>query len=204
MFTRYHKLKDLLFGRYLWATNTVSCGLLLTAGDIIQQRIELFTNSSQTNDSIDVDRIGRMGTVGLVQGLPNHLWYTWLDRILPGRTLTTVGKKIVADQLICSPISSASFFVGAGMLEGCSVLEGWEEYKSKFLLVYLTDCIVWPPSQLINFLLVPAVYRVLYVNVFTVAWNVFLSYAKHFDRLKLNEKGDLYPTSHKRKEHLDK
>lgn len=80
-----------------------------------------------------------MGTVGLVQGLPNHLWYTWLDRILPGRTLTTVGKKIVADQLICSPISSASFFVGAGMLEGCSVLEGWEEYKSKFLLVYLVS-----------------------------------------------------------------
>lgn len=156
--------------------------------------------------------LGRMGTIGLIQGLPNHLWYTWLDRILPGRTLTTVGKKIVADQLICSPISSASFFVGAGMLEGCSVLEGWEEYKSKFVLVYLvsnhicdrprrqpyyssifiafsnyvkypssqTDCIVWPPSQLINFLLVPAVYRVLYVNVFTVAWNVFLSYAKHF------------------------
>lgn len=60
MFTRYYKLKDLLFGRYLWVTNTVSCGILLTAGDVIQQRIELFTNSSQTNDSIDVDRIGKL------------------------------------------------------------------------------------------------------------------------------------------------
>jgi protein Mpv17 len=83
-----------------------------------------------------------MGTVGLVQGLPNHIWYTWLDRFLPGKSLITVGKKIVADQVICSPISSASFFVGAGMLEGCSMSEGWEEYKSKFLLVYIvSNCI---------------------------------------------------------------
>jgi protein Mpv17 len=84
-----------------------------------------------------------MGTVGLVQGLPNHIWYTWLDRFLPGKSLMTVGKKIVADQVICSPISSASFFVGAGMLEGCSMSQGWEEYKSKFLLVYIVSKIVY-------------------------------------------------------------
>lgn len=59
MSSRLHKLKDLLFGRYLWATNTVSCGVLLTAGDVIQQQIELFINPGQTNDSIDVDRIGK-------------------------------------------------------------------------------------------------------------------------------------------------
>ena len=80
-----------------------------------------------------------MGAVGLAQGYPNHLWYTWLDRFLPGKSLMTCCKKIAADQLICSPISSASFFVGAGMLEGCSLTESWQEYKTKFLMVYLVS-----------------------------------------------------------------
>ena len=42
-----------------------------------------------------------------------------------------------------------------------------------------TDCAVWPPIQLINFLYVSPAYRVLYVNTTTVAWNIFLSNAKH-------------------------
>ena len=41
------------------------------------------------------------------------------------------------------------------------------------------DWIVWPPSQLINFLYVAPAYRMLYVSTVTVVWNVFMSYAKH-------------------------
>ena len=55
---RYQKLKNLLFGRYLGLTNTISCGVLLTFGDMIQQRIEVFTNSSQSSSYLDAERIG--------------------------------------------------------------------------------------------------------------------------------------------------
>ena len=41
------------------------------------------------------------------------------------------------------------------------------------------DWVIWPPSQAVNFLLVPSQYRVLYVNLITVLWDVFLSYIKH-------------------------
>ena len=80
-----------------------------------------------------------MGIVGLSQGLPNHWWYTWLDRVLPGRSLATCGKKILADQLIASPFFSSSFFLGVGLLEGYSFTEAWQEYKNKFLMVYLVS-----------------------------------------------------------------
>lgn len=58
MSSRFQKLKDLLFGRYLWFTNTVSCGVLLAAGDVIQQQIEFYTGSSQSGSSLDPERIG--------------------------------------------------------------------------------------------------------------------------------------------------
>lgn len=200
MSTRFQNVKNLLFGRYLWVTNTVSSGVFLTIGDVIQQNIEKH-DASNKKSTMDYERIGRMGIVGLAQGPVNHWWYTWLDRVLPGKSLVVIGKKILADQVIASPFFSSTFFVGVGLLEGYSTAEAWQEYKDKFLMVYLIDCAVWPPSQLINFLFVPAVYRVLYISILTVAWNVFMSYAKHFDKLHLNKEADLFPsgTAHKRK-----
>ena len=46
-------------------------------------------------------------------------------------------------------------------------------------LLFQFDWIIWPPSQYINFKYVPAAARVLYVNVITVVWDIFLSYIKH-------------------------
>ena len=77
--------------------------------------------------------------VGTAQGPPNHLWYVWLDKVLPGRTMVTVGKKILADQLVASPLGSGSFFLGVGLLEGLTIPQCWAEYKSKFLLVYMVS-----------------------------------------------------------------
>ena len=42
----------------------------------------------------------------------NACRYIWLDRVLPGTARATVGKKVIADQLIASPLFSASFFMG--------------------------------------------------------------------------------------------
>jgi len=178
-----NKLRDAFFGRHVWITNTVTSGGLFAIGDAAQQQIEKYQHGDK-DTAFDYNRNGRFLIVGFTQGLPHHWWYTWLDRVLPGNSLSTVFKKIIADQVIASPYFHSAFFFGVGTLEGRSLSQCWVELKSKFLLVYVVDCITWPPFQFINFLYLPSVYRTLYVSTITVFWTCFLSYAKHFDQLK--------------------
>ncbi|CAG7827076.1 unnamed protein product, partial [Allacma fusca] len=46
----------------------------------------------------------------------------------------------------------------------------------------MVDVVLWTPCQIINFRFVPVSHQVLFVNVLTVNWNIFLSYVKHFDQ----------------------
>ncbi|KAG0692743.1 Mpv17-like protein 2 [Chionoecetes opilio] len=170
-----------MFGRYLWVTNTVSCGGMLALGDGIQQQVERLRGVS-AKQSYDRERTGRLFLVGLSQGPPHHIFYAWLDKVLPQRTGKVVFKKIMADQFLAAPFFAVTFFMGAGLLEGLTPAESWSEFKAKFPAVYAFDWLIWPPTQAINFYFVPAPYRVLYVNVITVIWDVFLSYMKHKGR----------------------
>ncbi|KAF2358562.1 Mpv17/PMP22 [Trinorchestia longiramus] len=131
----------------------------------------------------DWARCMRLFIVGLSQGPLHHIFYIWLDKILPRKNARTVGKKILLDQLLAAPMFAISFFVVAGLLEGKQFYSTLEEFKRKFPAVYLFDWMIWPPSQSINFLYVPVPYRVLYINCITVVWDAFLSYMKHYDQL---------------------
>jgi protein Mpv17 len=70
-----------------------------------------------------------------------------------------------------------------GLLERKPLTGISEEFRKKFPAVYLFDWCIWPPTQYLNFMFVPAHLRVLYVNVVTVLWDVFLSYIKHYDQI---------------------
>ncbi|KOB68622.1 putative pmp22 peroxisomal membrane protein [Operophtera brumata] len=44
------------------------------------------------------------------------------------------------------------------------------------------DWCFWPPVQIINFYYLPTHYRVLYINIATMVFNIFMSYMKHYDQ----------------------
>ena len=43
---------------------------------------------------------------------PLQFWYVWLDKVLVGNCLKTLGKKVLADQLVNTPSYGTMYFVG--------------------------------------------------------------------------------------------
>ncbi|KAK7874548.1 hypothetical protein R5R35_013122 [Gryllus longicercus] len=127
----------------------------------------------------DWKRVHRMFWVGIIQGPPQHIFFKCLDKYYPGHDYISIMKKILLDQVIQSPLCIALFFVSNGILEGQEFSVTVSELKKKFIVVYCIDWLLWPPAQVLNFYYVPPQYRVLYVNLTTLMYNVFLSFTKH-------------------------
>ncbi|XP_076232925.1 mpv17-like protein 2 isoform X2 [Calliopsis andreniformis] len=171
-------ISRILFGKYLLITNTVSCGLMMAAADMIQQRSEHWkktkcllrkhclmavspeeeqhkfnsTMSSTTDIYVhDYVRTRNMMSVGLIQGPFHHWFYTVLDKTIPG----------------------------LGILECHKIEEIFEELRIKLYDTWKVDCCFWPPTQCVNFFFIPFRYRVLYINFMTMIYDIFLSYIKY-------------------------
>uniref|UniRef100_A0A6P4EJM8 Mpv17-like protein 2 n=1 Tax=Drosophila rhopaloa TaxID=1041015 RepID=A0A6P4EJM8_DRORH len=89
------------FGKYLLVTNTVGSGLLLAIGDAVAQQYELLGESKR---AFDFNRSGCMVLTGLVIGPVQHGFYLLLDRVVPDNNRWGILRKILADQLVMSPI----------------------------------------------------------------------------------------------------
>ena len=57
-------------------------------------------------------------------------------QVFPGKTRKIIVKKILLDQILAAPFFAITFFLGAGLLEGKSLIGSLEEFKQKFPAVY--------------------------------------------------------------------
>lgn len=171
--------RSIWFGKYLLLTNTVSSGLLMGIGDLVQQEIEY--RRKILPKRYDWGRLLRMTIVGALLGPVHHYFYAYLDKLYPDTNLASVFKKMAIDQIVGAPVCIALFFYGMGTLEKKSFKESHTELKEKFVTVYIVDLCIWPVTQFVNFYFIPLQYRVVYSNLVTMIYDVFLSYVKHVD-----------------------
>uniref|UniRef100_G3UNH6 MPV17 mitochondrial inner membrane protein like 2 n=1 Tax=Loxodonta africana TaxID=9785 RepID=G3UNH6_LOXAF len=171
--------KPLFEGRVLLVTNTLGCGALMAAGDGVRQSWEIRARPGQR---FNLRRSASMFAMGCSMGPFLHYWYLWLDRLLPAsglRSLPTILRKVLVDQLVATPVLGVWYFLGLGWLEGQTLDESCQELRDKFWEFYKADWCVWPPAQLVNFLFVPSQFRVTYINGVTLGWDTYLSYLKY-------------------------
>ncbi|XP_017127941.1 mpv17-like protein 2 [Drosophila elegans] len=165
-----------VFGKYLLVTNTVGSGIFLPFGDALAQQYERL---GEMNKAFDYSRSGSMMITGLVIGPVQHGFYLLLDKLLSGNKLWDVLRKILADQLIMSPIYIVMFFHISSLLEGKSITECNAELYEKFLYTWFLDCCLWPGLQYLNFRYFKTLYRVVFINVANCVYIVLLSHIKH-------------------------
>lgn len=173
----YKQAKEDAFNRNnLFYTNVLLSTVISITGDALEQNYEIHTGEI---DKIDLERTLQMGVSGSIAGVICHNWYNFLDRIIIGRSLKMVMKKLMLDQLICSPIVIMSFFATIAVFEEHPLENFTEEVRDKFWVLYKAEWVVWPPAQIINFYLLPTRYRVLYDNIISLGYDIYTSQVKH-------------------------
>lgn len=173
----FKKVTDVFFGRKLLLATNVGISISLSAaGDMIEQKLENIEGQQEKWDQL---RTRNMALSGMTIGIFCHHWYLFLDKYFPGRTIRIVIKKVVIDQLICSPICITTFFLTLGYLEKSKLPTILDEIKRKAIILYTAEWVVWPPAQVINFYLLPNRYRVLYDNVISLGYDIYTSRVRH-------------------------
>jgi protein Mpv17 len=120
-----------------------------------------------------------------VVGPIGHGWYTGLDVLarryfLPG-SLGFVAAKVALDEFIFTPVHIAAFFSFLTAAEGGN----WDDIKEKlrkdYVSTLLTELVIWPGYQGLNFWKVPLQHQLLVANAATVADSTFLCWARSQD-----------------------
>lgn len=176
-------VKRLFSKKNLFYTNVMLSISISTLGDIIEQSYEYHQGEVKIYDS---HRTAQMAFSGATAGILCHHWYIFLDKIIVGKSLDMVIKKLLLDQFICSPIIIMSFFATVAIFEDSPIENFTDEVSEKFWILYKAEWVVWPPAQIVNFYFLPTKYRVLYDNTISLGYDIYISHVKH-QKIKKNE-----------------
>ncbi|KAH8906245.1 hypothetical protein BR93DRAFT_739103 [Coniochaeta sp. PMI_546] len=152
-------------------TQSITTSILFAVGDITAQQLV----EKKGFENHDLARTGRMALYGgTVFGPAATTWFRFLQRNVNLRsTNSTILARVALDQGVFAPTFIGIFLSSMAVLEGTSPQEKLEKsYKPALLTNYM----IWPFVQLVNFKFVPLHHRVLFVNVISIGWNCYLSY----------------------------
>ncbi|RWS11622.1 mpv17-like protein 2 [Dinothrombium tinctorium] len=158
------------------------------AGDCIQQEFSILSDKMEgkANEGYVWLRTAHMSAAGLTTGVVTHYWYIYLDKWLGSkRCLRTITKKVLLDQILFSPVNISVYFITLGICERSNISKIKDELIEKgFENIYVAEWLIWPPSQFINFYVIPLKYRILFDNIISLGFDIYSPYVKYKTQLR--------------------
>lgn len=170
--------------------NCLFLGSMYVGAEFTQQTLRHLVEPEKAKtakilDAYDTDALKRYAVIGFGV-FPHifHLWYTWLDKRYPGRSVRTIATKLFLDQAVLGPVDIGLFYGSLGLLEGHDLDSISAEMREKFVPTFLTEISFWVPVQIVNFYFVSDRYRVMFIGAAGFVWINVLCIYKSFDLYK--------------------
>ncbi|XP_023328780.1 mpv17-like protein isoform X2 [Eurytemora carolleeae] len=162
-----------VFRRYPVVPSMLTYSVLYPGANLVQQK---YIRNKNPEDKIDWNEASRFLIYGGLMHAP--LVYNWLrlaSRLFPKNNLTHLFAKVAMDQTCFAPVGLSSFYIGLSALEGKDFNGIYEEWNAKFLDTWAASVFIWPFLQTINFKLVPAHRRTIFVGCCSFFWTTVLA-----------------------------
>jgi len=152
------------------STKSLSSAIGFILGDFIAQMIT-------RNFKYDLIRSIRIGAFGaLIHGPCGHLFFSLLEKKLPGGGVGVVTLKVIIDQLIWSPLFATLLISFLGITSGCAPYQIYKIISASLKPLVLLSWMIWPLAHFFNFRIVPTKHRLLYSNIIQLIYNVIACY----------------------------
>ncbi|KAL1207887.1 Peroxisomal membrane protein PMP22 [Cardamine amara subsp. amara] len=153
-------------------TKSITTSLIYMAADLTSQMITM-----PPSGSFDLMRTARMASFGLLfLGPSQHVWFSYLSRILPKRDVLTTFKKIMMGQVLFGPCSNTVFYSYNAALQGENSEEIFARLKRDLLPTLRNGLLYWPLCDFVTFKYVPVHLQPLMNSSCAYIWTIYLTY----------------------------
>ncbi|XP_021547954.1 peroxisomal membrane protein 2 [Neomonachus schauinslandi] len=156
-------------------TKAATSGILSALGNFLAQ---LIVKKREKENSQKLDVIGplRYAIYGFFfTGPLSHFFYVFMEQWIPSEVPLAGLKRLLLDRLLFAPAFLLLFFLIMNFLEGRDAAAVAVQIRRSFWPALCMNWQVWTPAQFVNINYVPLQFRVLFANLVSLFWYIYLA-----------------------------
>jgi len=149
----------------------LTAGVIGMTGDVA---VQLLT-AKESQEPLSPERTGRLCVFRVLQAPIVSASWRVFDRWVVWKGAAGVAAKIALDQGLLMPPSMAVFYVSQGLMEGLSFDLAIARMRANFLGTVMLCLPYWVTMHCVTFSVIPTRYRIGWVSIAAVGWNMCIS-----------------------------